>query len=312
MIVTFLPNTNPTDYEGGAHKEDITMLTRPKDSIPVQFNICDFQCPYEEPKFAQGGTENLLDYKNDSTDLLFQLTLVTDTVTLKLFKCENGEEIEKATITDNTYGAYFDQSAFPDNLKIGFFADWNLIFNAFGPGRYFFTADRVIISVAQNQDRTWFYDLQQFDEIAADDTIRIDANQTGFIDGGIDYSGFNWISQIRYRGIFGKPIPKIEKDHYQTQGRSDRQVRDIVRTVYNMETELVPYEAIFSFLYDKFMSTNMFITTYELRGFLPLYQPINVVPEEIEDPTYFERNTNGKFNFTFIDKFHGPVKTNFL
>lgn len=310
MITTILPNSNPTDYEGASHKEDFNVISRDQIQPAISFNLCDFQCPFEEPKFAEIGAVTEL-YKNDKTDLLFTLSLVTDTITIKLFKCEDGAEVEQATITDDTLGTYFAPAFFPDSLKVGFFADWNLIITAFGPGKYFFKADRVIIGQASTVE-TWKYNLQEFSEEAANDTIKITSVKTGCIEGGIDYSGFIWTSEVRFNGTFGRPEPKLEKDHYQTQGRYDIQLRDKINTTYVIETELLPYEAIKPFIYDSLLANNIFITTYELQGFLPPYVLFNVVPEEIDGPTYFERNTNGKFSFVFKDKFNRPVKTNFV
>ena len=133
MIITIGTNGNPTNLEGASHKEDFNVITR-ESLEQTSFNFCDLKCPYAEPKFSEAGA--IVDnYKNDKTDLLITIAQAADTVTFKIFKCEDGEEVLKATISDNTYGTYFAPSYFPDQLKYGFLADWNLIYNAFDHGR---------------------------------------------------------------------------------------------------------------------------------------------------------------------------------
>ena len=86
MITIILPNPTPSIYEGASHKETVTAITRVEAEIPVGFNLCDFQCPYIEPTFAESGA--IVDeFKNDITRLLIQLSLVTDTAIIKIIKC---------------------------------------------------------------------------------------------------------------------------------------------------------------------------------------------------------------------------------
>ena len=193
---------------------------------------------------------------------------------------------------------------------IGFEADWNKIFNLEGPGTYYFTSDFVVIGQPFSK-RTWFYALEEYSDIAADNTQVIESFKSGQITGGIDYRGFDWRSTIRLRGTFGEFTPELQKDHFETTGRLDQQNRDSLSFTYALATELVTYEVITPFIKDSLLSNNMFIRTYELQGFLPTLKRINVVPEEIEKPDYFERNTNGVFVFIFSDKLKEPVKNNF-
>ena len=309
MIVTILPNTNPTSYEGASHKEDIVVVSRNEQVIEAPFNVCDQQCPYVEPKFSESGaiTKSI---KNDKTDLLQNLSITTDTVVYKLFKCEDGENIEKATLNNSTYGTYFPASFFPDQLKIGFLADWNKIFNTLGHGRYYFVIERVIFGQILTDLTSWFYDLELYSDQAANDTVRIEASKSGCIEGGFDYSGFTWFTEIRFRGMFGRPTRNLNKDHFLTQQRRDEQIIDSMIKTYSMQIELVPTEVITPFLDDTIMANDIFITSYSFDAFLTPYVKFNVVTEEPQDPEYFDRNINGLFEITFKDKFARPVKSN--
>ena len=306
MIVTILTNGTPTNYDGASHKEDITVISRNEAEATAPFNVCELQCPYVEPKFSELGaiTDEL---KNDKTDLILRKSINTDTIVYKLYKCEAGVNTEKATLDNNTYGNYYSEDGF-----VAFVADWNLIYNAFGHGRYYFLIERNILGQSLDDITSWFYDLELYSEEAANDTVRIESIKSGCIEGGFNYLGLTWESQIRFRGTFGRPTQSLEKDHYVTQGRKDEQIRDSILTTYLMQLELVPYDVITPFIKDTLLANDMFITSYSYDGFIKPYLKFNVVPEEPQDPTYFERNENGVFEFTFTDKFKTPVKSNFV
>lgn len=310
MIRIFNPNPRPTVRIGESSKEDFIFASRPTAAISVSFDICDWVLKFCEPKFAEVGTKTANDkHRNDKTELLFQLSSPSDTVELKLFKCEDGEEVEKATITDDTYGEFFDSTFFPDELKVGFIADWNLIINAFGTGQYFFESDVVILNQADD-NRTWFYWLEPWDEIAANDTVRIQSFQRGPIDGGIDYTGFKWESEIRLRGKFNWTNSPLTKDHYQSEDRQDIQNRDRTVAEYTLSLFSIPYGPLRQILLDKNLANDTIIQSYELRGVLPLYEEFNVTPDS---PGPIERLEDSNFvdiEITYVDKSVKPVKTN--
>ncbi len=311
MITTILPNTNPTSYIGASHKEDVVTISREEIENASSFNLCDFQCPYVEPAFSEAGA--IVDsYKNDTTPFLQQISLVTDTVVFKLFKCENGLDVDlEIDLDDNTYGIY-SPPAPASPLRYGFIVDWNLVFNDIdlGHGTYFIKTERILIGIA-SELRSWHYTLQLFSEIAAGETVLITANQRGTIEGGIDYEGAEWINILRIYGTFGSPAQTLNKTHYANQGRRDKQVKDSISTTYTLETELMPHEVIAPFIYDSMLANDTSIMSYDNFGFLPKYSFFRVVVDEIEEPTYYPRNTNGKFTFKFSDRVKTPVKTNF-
>lgn len=304
-----LPNTNPHVSTGLTSTVEVGVLTRGDlDAlIPKSFNICAFEREYIETAFAEFGGAIVDDYKNDKTDFLFQLTLPTDTVTLKMFK--NGVEI--AIIIDNDkYGTYFAPASFPDSLKIGFVADWNKILDEEGVGCYHFTADRVIIS--QNSKLTSHkFNLIIFDEQRADGTIRVVTKQTGVIEGGTNYEGFEWTSYIRLNGFFGKPEYTLTIDNYIDSNRNIQQIQDSIKTVYTMSLKLTPSSIIIPFIKDKLLANDMVITPYGIFDFLERYREIPVYAEGIEESKYFEMNTKGVFTFAFTDKKQTPIKRKF-
>ena len=307
-IIIDLSNTAPHVSTGITSTIDVTVIIRSDLNalIPKAFDLCLYEAEHVELALAElGGVVND-DYKNDKKDFLFQLTLLTDTVTLKLFK--NGVEV--ATITDNTYGVYLPPSSFPDSLKIGFTADWNKILDLLGVGCYHFTADRVIIS--QNSTLTSHkFNLIVFDEQRADGTIKVVTKQTGIIEGGTNYDGFEWTSYIRLNGFFGKPEYTLTVTNYIDSNRNLIQIQDSIKTVYTMSLTLHPSSVIIPFIKDKLLANEMFITGYGIFDFLERYKEIPVYAEGIEESKYFEMNTKGVFTFAFTDKQAVPIKRRF-
>jgi hypothetical protein len=300
-----LTDLNPFTASGVTSKIDVGVLSRADlDAIiPKAFNLCAYQHTYVEQVFAEFGGSIVDEYKNDKSDFLFPLSLATDTVVLKMFK----NNVEIATITDNTYGTYFAPSYFPDALKVGFLADWNTILDLEGVGTYKFEATRTIIgivSVITSHD----FRLRIFDEQLADGTIKVVTNQTGVIEGGIDYTGFTWVGHIRLNGFFGNPDYSYETDNFIDTNRNVQQIQDKIRTVYTMSLKLMPSSIIIPFIKDRLLANSMTITSYGLFDFLERYKEIPVYPEGIEESKYYERNNNGVFTIAFTDKQQTPIK----
>jgi hypothetical protein len=309
-ITVQLSDTNPHVSNGLTTKRNVSVITRADldELIPKAFDIRLFQCGYVESAFAEFGGVIVDEYKNDKTDLLFGLSLVTDTVTLQLFK--EGTNGAIATITDNTYGTFFPASFFPDQLKTGFLADWNLILDAFGSGVYHFVADRTIIS----RDSTLTshdFKLRIFDEQIADGTIKVVTTQTGVIEGGVNYDGFEWEGHIRLYGFFGTPEYEFIDENLITTGRSKTQIQAKIKTVYTMNLKLHPSSVMVQFIKDRLLASEMTITPYGIFDFLERYRDIPVYPEGIEESNYFEQNSNGQFIIAFTDKVQTPIKRRF-
>ena len=127
--------------------------------------------------------------------------------------------------------------------------------------------------------------------------------------GGIDYEGFDWFSEQRFTGTFGRPEFDLIKIHYQDQDRFDKQNRDKMDTTYDLEIELAPFAVVRPFVYDRNLANDTTVQSYGLLGHLPLYEEFNVVPDEIT-AEYYPFNTNATIGIKYINKQGVPVKTN--
>jgi len=313
MAIDFqLLDTDPYIGVGLTTKQDVSVVSRNDADalIPKIFDLCLYEDEYREKAFAELGGVINDDYKNDKTDLLFSLSLITDTVTIKLFKIENGRNVEKATITDNTYGVYSAASSFTDQLNIGFVADWNKILDLLGIGTYFFTADRVIISLSSSLTSHKF-ELDVFSEEKADGTIKIVTTQNGIIEGGNNYRDFTWTGYIRLYGFFGQPEYTHTKEDFIDTNRNIQQIQESIRTVYKMSLKLHPSSVIVPFIKDRLLANAMVIIPYGLFDFLERYRDIPVSTEGIDESKYYERNTKSSNVFLFTDRNQTPLKRKF-
>jgi len=309
-ITKQLGDSNAHIANGLTTKQDVSVITRSDldELIPKSFDLSLFQCDYVETVFSEFGGVVVDQYKNDKTDLLFGLTLITDTVVIKLFK--DGIFLPLATLNNNLYGTFFPPSFFPDQLKVGFLADWNFIFDDFGPGLYHFTAERVIIGETSTKISHDFR-LKLFREEVADNTIRVVTKQTGVIEGGFNYEGFEWEGHIRLYGFFGNPEYELIDESLITTGRVKTQIQIKVKTVYTLNLKLHPSSIMVPFIKDRLLANEMTITGYGLFDYLERYKGIPVYPEGIPESNYFERNSNGKFVIAFTDKKQTPIKRRF-
>ncbi len=307
-----LLDTNPELSTGLTTKQDVGVVTRAdlNDLIPQAFDICKYEPEYIEMAFSETGGINNDDYKNDKTDLLFGLSLTTDTILLKLFKVEGNKNVEKATITDNTYGTYFDNTAFPDQLKIGFLADWNLIQNAFSVGIYFFQFTRTIIGVTGDPQNSHKFNLAIYDDQRADSTIRVRTKQFGFIEGGFNYD-LEWIGHVRLNGKFDFIDYEDIIENYISSGRKVIPNQEKVKFIYAMNLTLHPGSVLFPLIKDRLLGSDIFITPYGLFNVIEVHREINVSKEGKEEVKTYEMNTNARFTINFTDKVQVPIKRNF-
>ena len=317
MIVRFLTNTEPISTIGLTTKIVSSVIKRaddPKDEPePLEtFNINDYDCCYTELALAELDPDKDRNWKSDKSSFLFNKSIPADTIELKIFKCENEEEVEKAILNDNTYGEYRAAAYFGDDLRVGFILEWKAILAAFGPGKYFLRANREIINRASEVE-THKFNLQPYDEFIANKTIRIQTISKGIIEGGIDDTGdgVEWEQMVRIRGKFWNPQPTFETDNYQDTNRNINQIQDEITTTYDLELENIPRQIAKPLIYDKLLANQIFITDYNLFNY-DRYRDYEVYPTEITDSKFYSRTGNGVFSFKFTDKQQNIIKRNFL
>lgn len=309
-INEILGNTNPMVHTEIACTQGSSNISIPTQPPTIDFCHCDFECEYEEMKFALPGGE---DYQNDLSYLLEEVVDPAGTIVFDLYK--DGSLV--GSITNNTYGTYYGIGAVPNDsttdqsLKSGFIVDWEKIYNALGGGKYYFKISVTNFSRLVEKE-TGKYKLRLFDEISANNTAVIKTFQNGYIQGGLDYTGLNWGLEFRVGGKLTYGVPDFEKDTYLSSGRRETQIQDQIINNYSLECDLIPSVISRQMIENSMLSNEYLIMDYNLFNDKSLtYQDISVYPEGVEEAEYFAQSTNGNFTFAFSDRIKDKVKRNY-
>lgn len=309
-INEIITNGNTMVLSEIACTQDSINISIPTQPPTIDFCHCSFECEYEEKVFASPGNE---DYKNDKSAFLEELVDDGGTIEFKLFK--NGKEL--TTIIDNTLGTFtpvggFTSTSVTDHsLKSGFVAEWELIYNTYGVGQYYFEITvtnftRPIVKESQK------YKLRLFTVSSADYTTVLKSVQNGYIQGGMDYTGLDWSYQFRIPGKLLYDAPEFVKTTYQNSARVEQQIQAQIIRTYQLSCDFIPAILSDGIINDYILGNELLITDFNIWNAETLtYNEKSLVPEGIEESEYYERSRNGNFTFTFKERQQDKLKRNF-
>lgn len=183
------------------------------------------------------------EFKNDVTGFLWWYNEMVDTATMKLLKWDGTTYTEEATLSDDTYGTFYELGFFTNDAGenfVGYQLNWRTVLTAFGAGSY-----KVKISIhavtGETSDITSSeYCLKAYSANVADKTIKIEYYLNGIL--GVneddllkrDYGDLNWYSSIRLPGWFGFPKSSYSKDYTQYVNGSRQWVQDEQEQEFSM------------------------------------------------------------------------------
>lgn len=309
-INEILSNINPMVHSEIACTQDSNNIAIPNDPNAIDFCHCSFECEYEEKVFANPGGES---YENDKSALLYELVDSSGTIEFKLFK--NGKQI--TTIIDNTLGTYYPVGSLTStdltdhSLKSGFIADWELIYNTYGVGQYYF--EIVVTNFSRPiTSKTQKYKLSLFTVSRADHTTVLKSVQNGYIQNGLDYTGLNWVYQFRIPGKLVYDTPEFEKTTYLNSARIEQQIQSQVIRTYLLSCDFIPAILSDGIINDYILGNELLVTDFNIWNASTLtYNEVSLVPEGIEEAEYYERSRNGNFIFSFKERQQNKLKRNF-
>ena len=297
MIIQKATNTNPYLTVIGNAKKELgeslpVVIGRPVNDIC----ICDYiRCQYKELVFASLTSES---YKKDYSDFLFKRLISSDTVEIILQK--DGINIE--TLDDNTFGELYNGFSNGNNeqqLYYGFLVDWSKVFIAHGGGYYNIKAN---LSILGNESEfiSREFRLLEYQDLAADGTVKIESYQDGNIFGSeFDFTGLNWYQSMRITGRFGNAEPQFEKDNYIDQQQRRQQIKSTMSRLWSLDTGLLSWEVVEKLVYNKLLSNRILITDYSIKA-ENIWRQIAVELEEITKPPIFN-TPNKRYNIKFVD-----------
>jgi hypothetical protein len=265
----------------------------------IPFCYCEYECDYIQLVLA--GTD---EYETDCTDFLadipdpdgsFQVFMTTP----------DGQEIE---LTDDTYGTYFELGTMAQASKAGYLVDWGKV--ATEVSKYGLYTFRLVSNFfgTDIEKETHQYYLQPYSPTVADGTVRIETIRNGCIEGGVDYSGLNWKTQIRLKGkITGER--EIETESYVNTSREEKQIQDKVINKYTLTTKGIQSIVFDDLMEDGFMANVIKLTDYTIFSYRNL-RDVEVRIEEYTEQNEYWTTRNANFVIGFVELVQNKIKRN--
>ena len=308
-IVTNNTNTTPMDQSVLATSQEAPFVNLPRTGVQIDFCTCDYECTYYNRVFASLSEDD--SFKNDKSSFLIGVTDNSSTLEIVLVGPS-----DETVINDNTYGEYFAQGSFNNTENqtnyFGFIADWKKILTLKGAGVYYFRFTETTFG-EDFETESVKYQLYPYNETQVFKTIRFKFIQNGLIEDGLDYTGLNWVTEVRIRGNIKKTAFTLEQDNYLNTNRVITQIQDKKIRNFEIETDFIP-SSIGDLIEDGTLSNDILISNYNWFA----YQN---KPEFIEDLSIiitdnsdfrgdFKNNSLGSFTFTAQERKQSKVKRN--
>lgn len=265
----------------------------------IDFCYCDYDCDYRQLVLYGNN-----DYETDRSDFLIDIPDLTGSFEIYLKNIITGVEVQ---LLDNTYGTYFALGSFSTQPKKGgYLINWGLVASVLGAGRY---KVRIIQNYFGQSPETISheYNLKPYSPTLANGTVKFEAVQNGCIIGGVDYTGMNWVSSVRFPAYFYEIDPRTEIESYQSLSRKVTQIQETTVIRYQLDTKLIPNQVLNKIKNDKLMADDIFITDYNLLSFEDL-RSINVVRTEFNKFGTFRGSRKGVFSIVFEEKKQNKIK----
>ena len=160
-LATYVPSNVPIQIIGFVPCEALTSDCRPTED-----------CEFHIDVFADATSNDL---HNDKSTFLFEYMTSTDSAVFKVESYSAGVWTEVITVTDNTYGLFYDLGTLADfPLYAGMYLYWKNVFAALGEGCYRFKVESTILG----SDSTLYSPMFCLHEWTCDGTnrtVRFDA-----------------------------------------------------------------------------------------------------------------------------------------
>ena len=240
--------TTPVINRGPVQVIGLSPLT---DCLVSQCKYWDADCCYKIPVFAETGTGDIYDStKNDQSSFLVSLpsyvTGGTQTVNIYLQKLSGSTWNTVASLSNNTYGTYYNWYSLPIYYYKGYAIEWRKVLDLQGEGCY-----RIYMSyVASGREgclTSETFQLLTFTCKKAHGTVRVDAK---LFDGSIasidndgyryDLTGILWNDSIRFPALFGYENSDEEKRMLELTDGKMVKMRDELIQKFELNTGLLP------------------------------------------------------------------------
>lgn len=295
-----------------ATKDTITAIKRPF-VLGSDCCFCYPNCNWTLPRFS-----NLLDqsdtYKNDRDDFIVQVPL-SGTVTGTLIKIAPDGTETSFVIVDDTYGDFFSTGTIKANVW-AFILDWYKVADVIGYGTYKFNIliENGASTELFNQDSVKFK-LENWTCKCAHRTIKIKTEQSGYFEGGFDYTGISfeiplpngktkvsttWPQEIRLYGRFYREAFEQERDNIVTEERGQQLIQSKIWKRYRLKLDTIETKLSNRVILDMLQAPEVYISDYQINA-IEFYQDVRVDLKEVDEPVNFTQNINEFIEFSLVD-----------
>jgi len=306
-ITQVLTNSNPFTYSaGGASKLTGTVLPNIPTTNTSDTCLCAIGCEYTEKVFASPSNEW---WKNDKSSFLLQKQIAADTITFKIYKAD----VLQATISDDTYGDFYDFGDLGTAYYTGFVVDWETVYSTWGAGFYKIKADKVLLGVSTTFTSQQFRLLAYSDE-AADNTFRLESYQTGnIISSQFDYTDVlagGWYQSFRINGRLFAPDVKLEIDRIMNEEYKQVQVVESLTKEWKLLAKQLPAVISNQIIYDNTLANRFLVTDYNLYNH-EIYRREELYATSIEKNNEPNMNRNRTWTIKLGDSTENIIKRNY-
>ena len=305
------PAARTQEYIWG--KEPFTARKTPGLSA-TDCGFCFPNCDWTLPRFS-----NLLDqadtYRNDKDSFYLEVPTGSTVVATLIQTHSDGTPDTETIITDSTYGNYYNTGG----VKAGvwaFILDWYKVANVEGFGRFKLNITITNTSATEllNEDSACFR-LTNWTCEGAHRTIKVQTEQSGYFEGGLDYTGLDyilplangkakkattWPQEIRLYGRFHRDGFPEESDHIVTEERGQQLVQSKIWKRYKLQLDTIPTSLSNPLIFDIFQAPEIYFSDYNIEN-IELYDHVRVTTPKPEDPITFTMNKNEFIDFVCED-----------
>lgn len=247
-------------------------------------------------------------YKNDFTGFYFQKQTSGDDCDFILHELATGNTY---ALNNGTYGVFKDFGSITGNGDLTtYIVQWRKVLAVLGTGLYqverAITVAGLTFSMMSNT-----FTLEQFTNVTADKTIRLDASMDGtMVHLGVDFKNSEFETSIRTFGFFGRRNPKYKQDNLVKRNYDTVQISMSQENEYEMQTGLIP-ECITTEIYDFILFGNeLFASDYNLINHSYKFRLHEVELDKNKGGKYYTTNRDSRINVTFKDRVKNKRKIN--
>lgn len=308
MAGSFLP-FDCNDYSCDIEERAISKAVRVK--LPDVATIVDKgfkECCYRNIVFGDLNSND--PYKNDFNGFFYQLQSSNESCQ---FVLRNSNTNTDYNITNSNYGIFKNAGSILSNLNLTYFiVEWKKVLSLIGEGNYQIikkiNIGGLTIDVPSNN-----FILEQFSNVRANGTIRIDSNYNGrMIKYGVDFKNSNFKTSLRTSGFFGNNDPVYTQENLIfSNNEKSEQVYIQKDDKYLFQMINVPECITTEFFEFNLLGNELFCSDYNKNNHSYDLKLVPVILQENSGTKYGPYTRKAIINLTFENRYKNSRNINY-